>query len=129
MGNDRLIRTSYGEFDEGVQYRNVLLGNFSYDKNGRMTKFGTTSSRMIQVSDDNLEQLFGTVEQFPQLWTTSAPFDYNKTFPPQSTVLADYCYLCLEQEKGGGLAAIRAFGGGKYFFEGWQNNLFDTSLV
>ena len=126
FGDDRIIFTNYGLYDDPVQYRYVALGNFVYDRRGKMVQSTITSDGFTQVSDDNPTQIFGNLFQYSQPWVSTVP---REGVEPPSTETASYCYLCLEQEKGGGLAAIRAFGGGKYFFEGWQNNLFDTSLA
>jgi hypothetical protein len=134
LGNDRVVSTTYGFFADPVQYRHVALGNFVYDNRGKMIQSTITSDGFTQVSDDNLSRLFGTIFQYSQPWTSTMMYTGLQPTPieslPPSTITADYCYNCSDgPEKGGGLAAIRAFGGGKYFFEGWQNNLFDTSLL
>jgi hypothetical protein len=126
LGDDRIVSATYGNYDEGVQYRSVALGDFSYDKHGRMTRSSVTNSGFTQVSDYDTGRVFGTLEEFSQPWISRIPYEGT---PPPSTITANYSYNSTDPEEGGGLAAIRAFGGGKYFFEGWQNNLFDTSLV
>lgn len=127
LGNDRIISTSYGLFADPVQYRYVAFGNFAYDRRGKMIQSTITSDGFTQVSDDNLSQLFGTLRQYSQPWVST---NFGADDAPSSIITADYCYNCSDgPEQGGGLAAIRAFGGGKYFFEGWQNNQFDTSLA
>ena len=129
FGNDRVVQTSYGSWAPDAMYRSVSLGSFSYDKKGRLSLLTETSWGMIQKSDSNTDVLFGTVERFlsPQQITPDQKFSGVRG---PTEITANYCYNCADGvEKGGGLAAIRAFGGGKYFFEGWQINLFDTSLV
>ena len=83
---------------------------------------------MIQKSDRISEAIFGNIDEYPQRWNF-APDQFFSN-PPESINIAGYSWTSSPpEERGGGLAAIRAFGGGKYFFDGWQNNLFDTSLV
>lgn len=130
LGDNQLIASSYGEYDDSVLFRNIDAGSFSFDKQGRMSEARIVSSGMMQLAATDQDQLFGTITEFAPPLSSATPLAVPiGGSSPSATVTADYCYLCLEQEKGGGLAAIRAFGGGKFFFEGWQNNLFDTSLV
>jgi hypothetical protein len=133
LGDNHLIANSYGgewEYNDSVSFRNVDVGSFSFSKGESMSEARIVSSGMMQVATTDQDQLFGTITEFTPSLSSVTPLAIPIGGPsPTAIVTADYCYLCSEKEKGGGLAAIRAFGGGKYFFEGWQNNLFDTSLV
>jgi hypothetical protein len=128
FGDRELVISSYGDWYPDVLYRSVLVGDFSYDSKGRLTRASVSSEGMIQKSDENPDVLFGNIDEYPQRWNFT-PAQYPGT-PPEPTNVAGYSWTSSpNEESGGGLAAIRAFGGGKFFFEGWQNNLFDTSLV
>jgi hypothetical protein len=128
LGGDRMIFNSYGRIADPVQYRVASFGGFTYDKNGRMARMSISSDGTMQMNDDNSSPRFGYLTVYSPPSVPSLPYDGGFH---SGTELASYDWGSGSgaKETGGGLAAIRAFGGGKYFFEGWQNNLFDTSLA
>ncbi len=131
LGNNVIAMNAYGMFaSDGNDdlYRYILLGDTSYSKKQKLTKAEIKSTGFIQKSDKNPDVFFGHLYDHPGNWIFSLT---DNGTPPASIDIAAYDWGSGSgaKETGGGLAAIRAFGGGKYFFEGWQNNLFDTSLV
>ena len=126
LGSDRIVMNQY---HQGKMQRGVLLGEFSYDQIKRLAFATPESTGQLSQSDSNPNILDGDIENFnPRI--KYAAKEISPTSPHPTEEVAVYSNNGTDREEsGGGLAAIRAFGGGKYFFEGWQNNLFDTSLV
>jgi hypothetical protein len=137
LGDDCILVTNYREADTVV--RNVILGKTSYDKKGRATTTSETSSAYMQtLKTANPDRMWGDVRSnsSPYVFPTSSIFmlplergtlvaEVGMSFP----IAADGTESSVMNEYGGGLSAIRAFGGGKYFYDGWQLDPFNTSLV
>ena len=127
LGDHSVVSNSYGDWAPDAQYRSALLGDFNYDKGKHITSSKVSSIGYIQKSAKNDEILFGNIGSFNPAWT----FDPSKleNSPPNQNQTSNYAWNSTPVETGGGLSAIRGFGGGRFFFEGWQNNLFDTTLA
>ena len=107
-----------------------MLGEFLYDKEKRLEYFTPASFADLDQSDSNPNDLDGDIKNYnPRIKYAAKELGPTTSLPPEQEVARYYSDGTYKEESGGGLAAIRAFGGGKYFFEGWQNNLSDTSLV
>jgi hypothetical protein len=129
LGSDRIVLNGYYQ---GKMQRSVTLGEFSYDAQKGLAFITPTSSATLFQSDGDPNDLVGNTYNFnPPIKYASNSQELLSTSLAANAQTVAYTYNdgINREEKGGGLAAIRAFGGGKFFFEGWQNNLFDTSLV
>jgi hypothetical protein len=134
LSKNALVQNDEGytdPFSGADQHRGVMLGKFLYDKAGRI-KDATIKAVAFVNESTTSDEIDAVIMNYanPVRLTFPSPIDIGT-----GTVVAQYFVNYSSDgerstgEIGGGLAAIRAFGGGKYFFEGWQNNLFDTSLV
>jgi hypothetical protein len=95
----------------------VYLGDFIYDKNGRLTSGKVEFRAALEEKPSDPTWIGGNIYQV-QDTLYRPPTEWDK-----------YGTEIVDETATGGLAAIRAFGGGKYFFEGWDNNVFDTTIV
>jgi hypothetical protein len=105
-----------------IRQRDVYVGDFTYDKKGRLTGGRVEFHAYIEEQPSFAtpsERIGGGIYQATD--PTYKPFSEWDTSTVQ---LVDD-----DDPATGGLPAIRAFGGGKYFYEGWYNSLFDTSLA
>ena len=133
LGSDRMAFSMYGDgrsVNENMQ-RGVMFGKFSYDNKKRLTSVTLASGGNIAQSDSNPDVLHGGIQKdiSSRAYTPEQLFGDNREEAPYIDLTEYSNDGKRKEESGGGLAAIRAFGGGKYFFDGWQNSLFDTSLV
>jgi hypothetical protein len=137
LGDNCILQTNYRDVDTVV--RRVTLGKTSYDKKGRATTASETSSAYMQtLKTANPDRMWGDVRSnsSPYVFPASSIFmlplergtlvaEVGMSFP----IAEDGTESSIMNEYGGGLSAIREFGGGKHFYEGWQLDPFNTSLV
>jgi hypothetical protein len=115
LGDNAVVgSTSY----DTIRTRTVYLGDFKYDKNGKLI-----SGRI---------DYHARLEEKPSdpTWIGGGIYQAQDTLYRPLTEWDNYGIEIVDvKQSTGGLAAIRAFGGGKYFFEGWDNNVFDPTIV
>jgi hypothetical protein len=99
-----------------LRQRDVYIGDFRYDKKGRLL--------------DGRVDYNAWYEESPSLVNGSISKATDSAYRPFSS-WDNYMTLVTNDEdpSPNGLMAIRAFGGGKYFYEGWQKEIFNPVLV
>ena len=128
LGDNAIMMTKIRDID--TVYRSVLLGSTAYDKRFKASISSFTDSAYMQtLKTQNPDRTWGVYEKYssPYKTPTSSLFFLPQgaelaavtTSPPSTTL----------EESGGGLSAFRTFGGGKYFYEGWQLDPFNTSII
>ena len=130
LGDNAIMMTNIRDTD--TIYRSVFIGSTNYDKKGAATTSNLTDASYMQTRTmANPDRTWGEIRKFSTPYLTpsssinkipleTAGVQASVTTSPPSTTL---------DESGGGLAALRAFRGGKYFYEGWQLDPFNTSIV
>ena len=102
-----------------IRQRDVYLGDFTYDKKGKLTSGKVEFHAYLEEKPSDPTWIGGGIYQATD--PTYKPFS---EWDASTVEIVDH-----DDPVTGGLPVIRAFGGGKYFYESWHNNLFDTSLV
>lgn len=99
-----------------LRQRDVYIGDFRYDKTGRLL--------------DGRVDYHAWYEESPFLLNGSISKANDSAYRPLPS-WDNYMTLVTNDEdpSPNGLMAIRAFGGGKYFYEGWQKEIFNAALV
>ena len=135
LGDDRIaVNTYFGGSSRAQNHENIarylILGRNAYDKKtGKLTSITPEKVGGLTKSDSIPDAESGVIAKVttPLKVTSEDLFSSN---PLPLKTLAEYSHgSTVEIDTGGGLATIKAFEGGKYFFDGWQNNLFSPSLV
>jgi hypothetical protein len=113
------------------------MGSTSYDRKGK-AKISSFSdfAYMQTLKIPNPDRTWGVYERFsspyktPTSSITSLPEGEEVAVVGMSFPIAeDGTETSVMEQSGGGLPAFRAFGGGKFFYEGWQLDPFNTALV
>jgi hypothetical protein len=136
LGDDAIALTRVYDID--TVYRSVDIAKTSYDRKGK-AKISSFSdlAYMQTLTTVNPDRRWGAIRHLSSPYTIPSssigeiPLDLgieiarlgefqSNPSDPSSPIV---------NESGGGLPAFRAFGGGKFFYEGWQLDPFNTSLV
>jgi hypothetical protein len=102
-----------------IRQRDVYLGHFTYDKKGRLTSGKVEFHAYLEEKPSDPTWIGGGIYQ-----ATDLAYKSFSEWDASTVQLVDD-----DDPSTGGLPVIRAFGGGKYFYEGWDMNPFDTSLL
>lgn len=134
LGDDRIVVNNYfggprTQNDENIA-RFLMIGKNTYDKiTGKLTSMTPEKVGSLIKSDSKPDIQSGIITKVTKPIKVS-PKDLFDGNPIPLKTLAEYTHDTTGiRDTGGGLATIKAFEGGKYFFEGWQNTLFNPSLV
>ena len=110
-------------------FRFVWSGSVTYDKSGRAVGMTGRDYGYIYMGLDG--DFFGRILRFTDLG--EMPTSRLLTAPLYTLNNQEIARIgssgVSPEESGEGLPAFRSFGGGKYFYDGWQLDPFNTSLV
>jgi len=140
--------TSYGQFQLGDNIivfntvrdggtsisRQFYAGQIMYDKGGRATLLNINDHGYLQDSKSlGLEGVIYSLENGYSTPPSSIPLlpkgNERARINSGTVVNPSGEVSTTSEEHGGGIDAFRDLASGKLFYDGWQNNLFDTSLV
>jgi hypothetical protein len=135
LGDDAIMMTRIRDID--TVYRDVLIGSTAYNKRGKASIGTYTDTAFMQtLKTQNPDRTWGVYEKYSSPY--KAPASSLMFLPPGEEVAMvgtsfpiaeDGTQSSVISESGGGLAAFRALGGGKFFYEGWQLDPFNTSII
>ena len=138
LGDKELVSTNIAS--SGVVYRSIHKGKAKFSKKGSLKKFKTRISGYMDWSDEEGVDAFGGSLQ---AYSPAYKFSPKKTmfadhpdgkevaglgfdiYRDGDGLIANHAMI----ERGAGLSYFRNLGDGKYFFEGWHLDPFDTSLI
>ena len=112
----------------GELSRSVMTGQFNYDKNR------LTSARVDQIASytaytQNLEQ-GGIIEEYPggrTIRDTKNYFEFFKALSDTGEITSSFSSSQWGQE--GDKGRFTSYDGGRFFYDGWESNPFNSNLV
>jgi hypothetical protein len=124
FGDNAIVQTnSHGT----LRQRNIYLGDFKYDKNGKLTSGRVDFRASIEEKPSDPAWVFGSIRKAQDtLYRSPNEWDNHlgdETWTNYGQIVEGY--VPTEQE----LSEIRLFGAGRYFYNGWELDPFNPSIV